>query len=452
METIAEPVLAYILAGGPGAGLSVLSLERTVAAVPFAGKFRIIDFPLSNCTNSGVYNVAVLTQYRPHSLHDHIGIGRPWDLDRMHGGVRLLQPYQARSGSGWYVGTASAVYQNINLVKESGVEHVLILSGDQVCKMDYAALIAFHRGRRADVTVACGEVPAHEVSRYGILTTASDGRVTAFEEKPIFSASRLASMGVYVFRASVLIERLAEDAALSTSSHDFGSDILPSMVADRLRVFAYRFPGYWRDVGEIDSYWDANMEQLAPLPGLDLYDTHWPIYTRSEQRSAAKICSGAHVGDSLICHGCIIEGEVYHSILSPGVRVRPGAVVRDSILMTDTTIDEGAVVEHCIIDKEVVVGARARVGFGDDLTPNREEPQNLHRGITIVGKRARIPAGITIGRNCRIGPRAREESFVSAVLPSGEVVAGAERRLPYPVVEVDGGRGSGRDATAASSA
>ncbi|HEX5504932.1 MAG TPA: glucose-1-phosphate adenylyltransferase [Thermomicrobiales bacterium] len=414
-------VVVMLLAGGQGERLSILSRQRAKPAVPFAGKYRIIDFALSNCVNSGYYTIGVLTQYRPHSLNDHIGIGRPWDLDRATGGVRLLQPYLGRARSDWYRGTADAIYHNLFFVDSKQFTDVLILSGDHVYAMDYRPMVQFHRDRGADVTVAVQPVPWEETQRFGVMTCDDDARIVDFQEKPAEARSNLASMGIYVFRKETLIETLRDDDSTTQAMIDFGKDVIPWLIA-RGNVYAYRFEGYWQDVGTIQSYWDANMELLRePMP-LNLYDAEWRIHTRSEERPPAKLLDGATVHNSLISHGCFIRGTVEHSVLSPGVVVREGAVVRDSVIMTDSYISAGAVVDRCIIDKEVVIGPGAHVGVGDDDTPNWLEPERLSTGITLVGRNARVPADVTIGRNVLIAPNIKEQDFTSSAIPSGESV------------------------------
>lgn len=414
-------VVVMILAGGQGERLSILSRQRAKPAVPFAGKYRIIDFALSNCVNSGYYTIGVLTQYRPHSLNDHIGIGRPWDLDRATGGVRLLQPYLGRARSDWYRGTADAIYHNLFFVDNRQFTDVLILSGDHVYAMDYRPMVQFHRERGADVTVAVQPVPWEETSRFGVMTCDDDERIVDFQEKPAEARSNLASMGIYVFRKETLIETLRDDETPSQAMIDFGKDVIPWLIA-RGNVYAYRFEGYWQDVGTIQSYWDANMELLREPTPLNLYDAEWRIHTRSEERPPAKLLDSATVHNSLISHGCFIRGTVEHSVLSPGVVVREGAIVRDSVIMTDSYISAGAVVDRCIIDKEVVIGPGARVGVGDDDTPNWLEPERLNTGITLVGRNARVPADVTIGRNVLIAPNIKEQDFTSSAIPSGESV------------------------------
>lgn len=413
-------VVVMILAGGQGERLSILSRQRAKPAVPFGGKYRIIDFALSNCVNSGYFTVGVLTQYRPHSLNEHIGIGRPWDLDRQTGGVRLLQPYLGRAHSDWYRGTADAIYHNLFFIEPRQFSDVLILSGDHIYAMDYQPMVQFHRQTGADVTVAVQPVPWEETHRFGVMTTNEDGRVREFQEKPSEARSNLASMGIYVFRKEVLIRALREDNT-DQSMIDFGKDVIPYLI-QRGNVFAYAFKGYWQDVGTIQSYWDANMDLLREPTPLNLYDEDWRIHTRSEERPPAKLLGEAVVRNSLISHGCFIRGTVEHSVLSPGVVVREGALVRDSVVMTDSYISPGAVVDRCIIDKEVLVGPEARLGVGDDLTPNWLEPSRLNTGITLVGRNARVPAKVVVGRNVLIAPNATDQHFTALEIASGDSV------------------------------
>lgn len=418
-------ILAVILAGGQGERLSLLSQKRAKPAVPFAGKYRIIDFALSNCVNSGITDVAVLTQYRLHSLHDHIGIGKPWDLDRQQGGVFLLQPYIGRQESEWYRGTADAVYQNLDFIMEARYDYVLVLAGDHIYRMDYGPMIAFHQQHNADVTMGAVVVPIEEGHRFGILETDAENRVTAFVEKPAEPRGTLGSMGIYVFSRETLVNVLIndeEEGGNPTSRHDFGHDIIPFMLEHGQSVYAYPFANYWQDVGTIQSYWEAHMELLGEHPVFDLYDPSWVIHTRSEERAPAQLYGSAQVRSSLISHGCIIKGTVEHSVLSPGVIVEEGAQVRDSIILFDCVIGAGSVVDRSILDKEVVVGKNCRVGYGDDAVPNKLEPGRLNTGITLIGKRAHLPANLQVGRNCKIGSDLRPEDFPSATLASGETV------------------------------
>lgn len=406
--------VAMILAGGAGTRLSPMTLKRAKPAVPFAGRYRIIDFTLSNCVNSGIFTIGVLTQYRPRSLDEHIRTGRPWDLDRsIEGGVTLLQPYQGRRDADWYAGTADAIQQNFDFLRRHRPENVLVLAGDHIYKMNYDLMIQFHREHQADVTVASFRVPAEETSRFGIIDSDAEYRIRGFEEKPAQPRSTTASMGVYVFRLEVLSEALREDAARKDSQHDFGRDIIPGLIATH-RVFAYPFGGYWVDVGTVQAYWEAHMDLLRDEPPLDLHDRSWVIYTRSEQRPPVDIRSGASVKNCLIVDGAIVAGECYDSILSPGVRVMAGAVVRESIIMNDSVIEAGAVVERAIIDKNVVIGANSLVG---SLESELGAP-----AITLIGKNAHLPAGMRIGAGARIGPDVREDDFPRKVVGKGKSV------------------------------
>ncbi len=409
-------VKAVILAGGEGTRLGTLTAKRAKPAVPFAGKYRIIDFTLSNCVNSNVFDVLILTQYRPHSLNDHIARGRPWDLDRTFtGGVQILQPYKGRFDTDWYAGTADAVAQNINFVRQGRPEYVLILSGDHIYEMDYSVLIDFHRERQADVTICTITVPLDEASRFGILDVDDSYRVKEFVEKPANPPGTLASMGVYVFNYAMLEHLLYEDQLDPDSSNDFGRNIIPRMIERQMNVFAYPYGGYWVDVGTVEAYWEAHMDLLDMPPSLNLNDRTWVIHTRSEERPPVRIMSGAMVRDSLITDGSTIaEGAlIERSVLSPGVYVGPGAVVRESIVLNDAYIEAGAVVERCIVDKIVVVGKEARVGKIMDMGD---------LGITSIGKNTHIPPGMTVGRNVVLGVDLDEDDFAqfeNRVVPSG---------------------------------
>jgi glucose-1-phosphate adenylyltransferase len=412
--------MAMILAGGIGSRLSVLADKRAKPAVPFAGKYRIIDFPLSNCINSNIMTVGILTQYRPRSLMDHIRTGAPWDLDRLHGGVHILQPYQGRRESNWYAGTADAIYQNLDVVRNERADYVLILSGDHVYKMDYSILISFHQERQADVTVATLQVTPEEAGRFGILQTDSNLRVISFEEKPKDPKGLLASMGIYVFNYDTLVRVLSEDARNEQSGHDFGKDIFPKMVTGNYRVFAFPNGSYWVDVGTVQAYWEAHMDLLHDHPALDLLDREWIIHTRSEERPPVNIRTGATVNHSLITDGCVIEGAVEFSVLSPGVRVARGAAVRYSIILTDAVIEPGAYVERSILDKRVVVGSGAHVGYGTDYTENKV--LKFSTGINLVGKNTLIPPGFKVGRNVIVGSDLNDLDFNGDSIKSGESI------------------------------
>ena len=416
---MSSSTLTLILAGGEGERLSILSQVRAKPGVPFGGKYRIIDFALSNAVNSGLTDVGILTQYAPRSLIDHIGVGRPWDLDRSRGGVALLQPFIGRGRArDWYRGTADAVLQNLDFIDDRSPELVLVLAGDHIYKMDYRPFIELHRESGAEVTCAVRTVPIEEAHRFGILDVAADGRVTAFIEKPENPPSNLVSMGVYVFSWPAMRDMLSPDRV------DFGRDVLPWMVEQGRRVYAYEFAGYWQDVGTVEAYWQTSLDLLTDDPGIELNDLGWLVYTKSEERPPARIGPDASVSRSMISHGCVIDGTVERSVLSPGVRVARGAVVRDSIVMFDAVIETGANLDRAIVDKEARIGPRAAVGVGDDLRPNRDEPERLYAGITLVGKRAHVPTGIEIGRNCRIDPNVAPADFARRRrIRSGETVA-----------------------------
>jgi glucose-1-phosphate adenylyltransferase len=415
-------ILAMILAGGEGRELGVLTAHRAEAAVPFGGKYRLIDFTLSNCVNSGIYDVAVLTQYQPRSLNDHIGIGKPWDLDRARGGVRLLQPFQRARGQGgtWQEGTADAVRFNLDYITERNPEHVLILAGDHIYKMDYNALLHLHVETNADVTIGVRSVSPFEAHRFGMVMLDSDGSVTQFEEKPKRTRSTTASMGIYAFKRSFLEQWLTGEGL---TQHDFGRDVLPSLLK-KARVFGFNYQGYWADVGTIQAYFEANMALLSETPALDLYDPDWVIHTRSEERPAVYVGADARVDGNLLCDGCRIDGTVTRSVIGPGVYVAPGAIVRDAILMKDSHVGEGAIVDHVITDKRVVIGAGARVGDGEDNTPNQLSPNRLNTGITVIGKRAQIPPGLSIGRNVEINMNVPASVFPKEGVKSGETIMG----------------------------
>jgi glucose-1-phosphate adenylyltransferase len=415
--------LTLVLAGGEGSRLSILAAQRVKPAVPFGGKYRLIDFPLSNAVNSDLYRIAVLTECRPHSLMEHLGIGEPWDLNRRRpNGLQIWQPYRERRAPDWYRGTAGALHQNHDLIAEDGSDLLLVLSGDHIYKQDYRELLRFHREKGADLTVTVMHARPDEVHRFGIMSVDADQRITQFAEKPKQSESTLASMGIYVFNTAFLLRRLKEDARDSTTAHDFGKNIIPKMV-ERDQAFAYPFSGYWVDVGTIAAYWATNLALLEENPALDLYDPNWVIHTRSAERPPVKCKPPSEIDNSLLSNGCVINGTVINSVLSPGVRVEHGAVVRDSVVMNDTTIKAGVLIDRCVLDKEIEIGAGAQVGVGDDNTPNQLEPANLNTGITIVGKRACIPAGATIGRNCRIDPNVTSDDFDKLHILSGAVVA-----------------------------
>jgi len=415
-----DNVLAIILAGGGGERVNVLAQERAKPAIPFAAKYRVIDFTLSNCMNSGIHKVAIVTQYQPLSLIDHIGIGTPWGLDRPDCVMRVLQAHLTRNGRGWYKGTADAVYQNLPYIQRQDAELVLILGGDHVYRMDYSDMLKLHQQAGAEVTLAVTPSPGGAIEQFGTVMVAESGAVTGFQEKVKRPKSNLAFMGVYVFNRDVLQHWLEEDARNVISKHDLSGNVVPRMVG-KSRIFAYRFDGYWRDVGTIQTYWRTNMDLFDVLPSL-LFSDDWPLRTKEEERPPAIVSETAKVINSLVSNGCIIEGHVEHSVLSPGVKVAEGAIVKDSIIFSDSIIGPHAVVDYSILDKEVVIGDGCHIGYGDDFQVNREEPKVLNIGISIVGKRTRIPAGVKIGRNCAIHCGAGESNFLTSEIQSGETI------------------------------
>ena len=421
-----KKVLALILAGGEGRRLSVLAEKRAKPAVPFAGKYRIIDFTLSNCVNSGIAQVAVVPQYNPRSLVRHIGVGKPWDLDRVVGGIALLSPFVSTNGEmHWYRGTAEAVYHNLKFIRESRVEQVLILSGDHVYIMHYEQMIEFHRRQGADITLSVTEVPLAEAKRFGIVTM--DGnRVLTFAEKPSQPKSNLASMGIYVFNKDILFKVL--DDAHRRGFQDFGSQIIPETI-HKYKVYGYEYQGYWRDVGTIEAYWQANMDLIVDLPPFNLYEPDSQIRTPSVDMPPVKLGPNAQVGRSLVSNGCIVNGQVSNSVLSPHVYVEEGAQVIDSIVFDDTIVSKDAVVHRSIIDKECYISQGCCVGYGDDYTPNKDEPGYLNCGITVVGKGARLPPRLKVGRNCKINSAVQESDFPTLFIPSGSSILGGEEVL-----------------------
>ena len=409
-------IRAVILAGGEGYRLGALTEKRTKPAVPFAGKYRIIDFTLSNCVNSGIFDVLILAQYRPQSLIQHIGVGAPWDLNRdFTGGVKILTPYKARHDSDWYAGTADAVQQNFSFVKEGNPDLVLILAGDHIYTMDYEPMISFHMDHHADLTMGTISVPLDQASRFGVITTNAKYKITSFVEKPANPTSALANMGVYLFNRELLDKVLWEDRQQDDSSHDFGKDILPRLVKSTARIFAFPYSGYWMDVGTVYSYWQAHMDMLSPSPPLKLYSRSWIIHTRTEERPPARLPATAHVYASMICDGCFIEAgaRVESSVLSPGVIIRSGAVVRESIILTDCEIASGAVVERAIIDKRVHIGENARIGGGVATAEVK---------ISLVGKNSVVPAGCVVEAGAEIGTDVALSDYDENIVRDGQPI------------------------------
>ena len=397
--------IAMLLAGGQGSRLGILTKNIAKPAVPSGGKYRIIDFPLSNCVNSGIYTVGVLTQYQPLELNDYIGNGHAWDLDRADGGVHILSPYQQIEGTEWYKNTANAIYQNINFIDRYDPEYVVILSGDHIYKMDYSDMLTYHKEKNADCTIAMLEVPWEEASRFGLMFVDDDGAITAFEEKPKNPKSNKASMGVYMFTWKKLRQYLLDDEANPNSSNDFGHDLIPAMHEAGERLFAYPFDGYWKDVGTIDSLWEANLDLLNPKVDLDLTDTSWKIYSKNTSSTPHYVSESASVQNSMITEGCDVCGNIDFSVLFSDVTVEEGAVVRDSIIMPNTVIKKGAVVQYAIVAEGAVIEPGAVVG------QRPEDMDNLDDwGVAVVG------AGVTVGAGAKVLPKQM----------AGEDVKGAE--------------------------
>ena len=389
-----KKVIAMLLAGGQGSRLYALTQNVAKPAVPYGGKYRIIDFALSNCTNSGIDTVGVLTQYQPLVLNEYIGNGQPWDLDRMYGGVHVLSPFETKEGADWFQGTANAIYQNMRFIERYDPEYVIVLGGDHIYKMDYSKMVEFHEKNKSDGTIAVINVPMEEASRFGIMTVDDENRVVRFTEKPKEPESTLASMGIYCFTWQKLKKYLIENENANTGSKDFGKDIIPAMLGNGERLFAYTFDGYWKDVGTLDSLWEANMDLLSPSVPLDLYDRKWKIYARHNNMPPQYIGDSAKIENSMITEGSNINGEVDFSIIFSGVTIEEGAVVNYSILMPGTVVKAGAVVEYAIVGENCVVESGARIGTSPESIANRDD-----WGIAVVGH------NVTISANKVVAPK-----------------------------------------------
>ncbi len=412
-------MIAMLLAGGQGSRLGVLTASVAKPAVAFGGKYRIIDFPLSNCINSGIDTVGVLTQYQPLRLNTHIGIGIPWDLDKNYGGVTVLPPYEKSKNSEWYTGTANAIYQNLIYMEQYNPEYVLILSGDHIYKMDYEVMLDFHKENNADVTIATMPVPLEEANRFGIVIADEDKKISAFEEKPEHPRSNLASMGIYIFRFEVLKEALI--AMKDQSNCDFGKHIIPYCHERGQRLFAYEYNGYWKDVGTLGSYWEANMELIDLIPEFNLYEEYWKIYTKCDIIEPQYLASESVVVKSIIGEGAEIYGEVYNSVLGAGVTIGQGTVVRDSIIMKGSTIGENVIVNKAIIAENCVIHDDVRLGIGEEV-PNTYNPDVYGFGLVTIGEDSVVPANVTIGKNTAISGKTSMEDYPDGKLPGGEVI------------------------------
>lgn len=416
---IRKEMIAMLLAGGQGSRLGVLTSKVAKPAVSFGGKYRIIDFPLSNCINSGVDTVGVLTQYQPLRLNTHIGIGIPWDLDRNIGGVTVLPPYEKSKNSEWYTGTANAIYQNLEYMESYHPEYVLILSGDHIYKMDYELMLDFHKEKGAEVTIAVMPVPMEEASRFGIMIADDERRITEFEEKPACPRSNLASMGIYIFNWKTLKEALIKMA--DEPGLDFGKHVIPYCHEKEAPMYAYEFNGYWKDVGTLSSFWEANMELIDVVPEFNLYEEYWKIYTKSEILPPQFIGASAIVERSIVGEGSEVYGEVYNSVIGCGVTVGAGTVIRDSIIMNETVIGENCTVDKAIIAENVSVGNSVKMGIGEEL-PNETAPHIYNQGLVTVGENSRIPDGISIGKNTVISGETKEADYRELRLAGGRTL------------------------------
>ncbi len=413
---VKKEMIAMLLAGGQGSRLGILTAKVAKPAVAFGGKYRIIDFPLSNCINSGVDTVGVLTQYQPFRLNTHIGIGIPWDLDRNVGGVSILPPYEKSTSSEWYTGTANAIYQNLDYMESFNPDYVLILSGDHIYKMDYEVMLDFHKANHADVTIAAMPVPIEEASRFGIVITDDNKQITEFEEKPAHPRSNLASMGIYIFSWPVLKEALI--ALSEEPGCDFGKHIIPHCHKQGKRMFAYEYNGYWKDVGTLSSYWEANMELIDIIPEFNLYEEFWQIYTRSDSIPPQYVAEDASISRCIIGDGAEIHGKLENCVVGSGVIIEQGAVVKDSIIMKDVVIGPGCVIDKAIIAEGAQIGKHVIMGIGSDA-PNKFRPDIYNSGLVTVGENSVIPEGVQIGKNTAISGVTTKEDYVDCALESG---------------------------------
>lgn len=425
MQMIKKEIIAMLLAGGQGSRLGVLTTHMAKPAVSFGGKYRIIDFPLSNCINSGIDTVGVLTQYQPLKLNSHIGIGTPWDLDRYIGGVTVLPPFEKNVNSEWYTGTANAIYQNIEYMESYNPDYVLILSGDHIYKMDYEVMLDFHKENNADVTIAAMPVPMEEAKRFGIVITDEDRKIKDFEEKPEHPRSNLASMGIYIFSWKILKEALI--ALADQSSLDFGKHVIPYCHNKKQRMFAYEYNSYWKDVGTLNSYWEANMELIDIIPEFNLYEEYWRIFTKSDIVTPQYIGPDTAIEKSIIGEGSQIYGKIYNSVLGCGVTIGKDTVVRDSIIMNGTVIGDNCEIIKGIIAEDAVIGNRVRIGIGDD-TENETDPNIYNHGISTIAERSEIPTGLTIGKNAVLSGVFAIEEFTDETVPSGKTIIKAGDR------------------------
>ena len=413
-------IIAMLLAGGQGSRLGILTTHVAKPAIAFGGKYRIIDFTLSNCINSGIDTVGVLTQYQPLRLNNHIGIGIPWDLDKNYGGVSILPPFVKKKTGEWYSGTANAVFQNIDFINNYSPEYVLILSGDHIYKMDYEKMLNYHIKKKADATIAVFEVPIEEAHRFGIMNTDETNKIIEFDEKPKVPKNNLASMGIYIFNWKVLKEALAKTNSMYPKN-DFGKHVIPFILGNGGNLFAYKFQGFWKDVGTLQAYWEANMELINLIPDFNLYEAYWKIYTKNEIQPPQYISKDACIETCIIGEGTEIEGKIYNSVIGSNVSIGKNTVIKDSIIMSNTAIGDDCKIYKSILSEESIIGNNVRMGIGEDVK-SIEYPELYNSGISVVGERTCIPDDITIGKNCAVYGKLDIDDFQDKVLMSGKSI------------------------------
>lgn len=418
---VTKEIIGLLLAGGQGSRLGVLTKTTAKPAIPYGGKYRIIDFPLSNCINSGIDTVGVFTQYQPLELNAHIGIGKPWDLDRNNGGVTILSPYLKEDKGEWFKGTANAVYQNIPYIDKMSPKYVVILSGDHIYKMDYSKMLKAHKEKNADATISVFEVPIEEANRFGIMNTDENQKIYEFEEKPKNPKNNLASMGVYIFTWEILREYLIRDDADPKSSNDFGKNIIPLMLSEGCNMYAYEFSGYWKDVGTIQAYWESNMDLIALVPEFNLFEREWKILTTNPVKPAHYIGPTGSVKKAIVAEGCMVYGSVKSSVVFPGVYIEEGAVIEDSIIMSNTRIGKNAHIYKSILCENVIVEGGVKIGFGESVV-NEDKPSIYNSGITVIGESAVIPENTELGKNVVVERDVTEKDFNSQFIPSGKSI------------------------------
>lgn len=411
-------IIAMLLAGGQGSRLGILTTHMAKPAIAFGGKYRIIDFTLSNCINSGIDTVGVLTQYQPLRLNNHIGIGIPWDLDKNYGGVSILPPFLKTKTGEWYSGTANAVFQNIDFINSYSPEYVLVLSGDHIYKMDYEKMLNYHIKKNADATIAVFEVPLDEAHRFGIMNTDKNNKIIEFDEKPKIPKNNLASMGIYIFNWKILKNALAKTNSLY-QKNDFGKHVIPYILNGGCDLYAYKFQGFWKDVGTLNAYWEANMELIKLIPDFNLYEAYWKIYTKNEIQPPQYISIDAYIEKCIIGEGTIIEGKIYNSVIGSNVSIGKDTIVKDSIIMSNTIIGNNCKIYKSILSEDTVIGKNVKMGIGENII-SREYPELYNTGISVVGERTSIPNNINIGKNCAVYGKLDYRDFRYNVLSSGE--------------------------------